>query len=127
MMFDNNTLSTEFDFILPKGLLDFQGKLHREGKMRMATAKDEIALQKDYRVQKNSAYTVLVMLSRVITCLGDLNSITPEILENLFTLDLAYLQEFYNRINQQGSAYIPVQCPSCNSRFDVELSLSGES
>lgn len=127
MILSENIFITEFDFILPKGLLDSQGKLHREGKMRMATAKDEISLEKDYRVQKNPAYAVLVMLSRVITRLGDLTSLTPEILENLFTLDLAYLQEFYNRINQQGSAYIPVQCPSCNSRFDVELSLSGES
>ncbi len=125
-MVNQNTFTTEFDFILPKGLVDSQGQVHREGKMRMATAKDEISLQKDYRVQKNSAYAVLVMLSQVITRLGSLSIVTPEILEQLFTLDLAYLREFYNRLNQQGSAYIPVQCPSCNSRFDVELALMGE-
>jgi hypothetical protein len=48
-------------------------------------------------------------------------------LEGLFTLDLSYLREFYNRINQEGSAYIPVECPQCSSQFSVELSLSGES
>jgi len=68
-----------------------------------------------------------VLLSRVITRLGSLSSVTPEVLEGLFTRDLAYLREFYNRLNQQGDAYIPVQCPQCSTQFSVELSLSGES
>jgi hypothetical protein len=126
-MGSENPLNTEFNFILPRGLLDAQGGIHRQGSMRLATAKDEIFVQKDRRVQNDSGYGVLVMLSRVITRLGSLSSVTPELLENLFTRDLAYLREFYNRINQQGDAYIPVQCPQCSSQFNVELSLSGES
>jgi hypothetical protein len=120
-------MNTEFNFILPRGLVDAQGNLHRQGVMRLATAKDEIAVQKDRRVQIEPAYGVLVMLSQVITHLGSLSSITPELLENLFTFDLSYLREFYNRINQEGTAYIPVECPQCSSQFSVELSLSGES
>jgi hypothetical protein len=126
-MGSENPLNTEFNFILPRGLVDEQGAIHRQGSMRLATAKDEIFVQKDRRVQNDPGYGVLVMLSRVITRLGSLSSITPELLENLFTRDLAYLREFYNRINQQGDAYIPVQCPQCSSQFNVELSLSGES
>jgi hypothetical protein len=126
-MAGENTLQTEFSFILPKGLVDAQGHIHRQGVMRLATAKDEICVQKDHRVQENPAYGVMVALSRVITRLGELSSITPELLEELFTLDLAYLREFYNRINQQGSAYILVQCPKCSSNYRVELALSGES
>jgi hypothetical protein len=120
-------MNTEFNFILPRGLVDAQGNIHRQGVMRLATAKDEIAVQKDRRVQIEPAYGVLVMLSQVITRLGSLSSITPELLENLFTFDLSYLREFYNRINQEGTAYIPVECPQCSSQFSVELSLSGES
>ena len=120
-------MNTEFNFILPRGLVDAQGNIHRQGVMRLATAKDEIAVQKDRRVQIEPAYGVLVMLSQVITHLGNLSSITPELLENLFTFDLSYLREFYNRINQEGTAYIPVECPQCSSQFSVELSLSGES
>jgi hypothetical protein len=120
-------MNTEFNFILPRGLVDAQGNLHSQGVMRLATAKDEIAVQKDRRVQIEPAYGVLVMLSQVITRLGSLSSITPELLENLFTFDLSYLREFYNRINQEGTAYIPVECPQCSSQFSVELSLSGES
>lgn len=122
-----DTLRTEFNFILPKGLVDDRGQVHRQGVMRLATAKDEICVQKDRRVQDNPGYGVLVMLSQTITSLGELSSVTPDLLEGLFTQDLAYLREFYNRINQQGSAYILVQCPKCSSDFRVEMALSGES
>jgi hypothetical protein len=123
----NKEIYTEFDFILPRGLVDNAGNVHRQGVMRLATAKDEIYLQKNRDAQENSAYAVIVMLSRVITKLGNLTEINTNLLENLFTQDLAYLREFYNRINQHGDAYIPVQCPQCNTNFQVELSLAGES
>jgi hypothetical protein len=125
-MNNQNLLQTEFNFILPKGLIDSSGKMHRQGAMRLTTAKDEICVQKDNRVQKEPVYKVLVLLSLVIIHLGELSSVTPEILENLFSRDLAYLREFYNRINQHGNADIPVQCPRCSSNFSVELSLAGE-
>lgn len=120
-------LQTEFQFILPRGLVDDQGKIHRQGTMRLATAKDEISQQKEPRVRENPAYSVLVMLARVITNLGELSSVTPDLLENLFTQDLAYLRTFYNQINQQNSATMQVKCPQCNSNFNLELELSGES
>jgi hypothetical protein len=124
---NKNPLQTEFKFSLPRGLVDDESKVHSQGFMRLATAKDEISVQKDHRVQDNPAYGFLVMLSLVITSFGDLSEVTPELLENLFTYDLAYLREFYNRINQQGIASLPVKCPRCNNDFNVELELSGES
>lgn len=116
----------EFSFTLPKGLIDEQGEVHRQGIMRLATAKDEIRVQADQRVQNNPGFWTLVMLSRVIVRLGDLSEVTPEHLENLFTLDIAYLREFYNRLNQQGTAQLQVQCPKCANDFKVELTLVGE-
>jgi hypothetical protein len=47
------TLQTEFDFTLPRGYVDSEGTLNREGKMRLSTAYDEIAPMKDPRVQAN--------------------------------------------------------------------------
>lgn len=125
-MSQTDRLFTKFEFTLPKGLVDAEGTVHRQGIMRLATAKDELAVQKDWRVQQEPAYEMLVRLSRVITRLGELSDLTPTLLENLFTVDLVYLQEFYNRINQQGDPLIPVQCPQCQAQFDVELELSGE-
>src|SRR6185436_4770409 len=114
-----DTLCTEFAFTLPRGLSDSEHRIHRHGVMRLATAKDEILVQQERRVQENPAYGVLVMLARVITRLGSLNSVSPDLLEELLLHDIAYLREFYNRINQQGDVHIPTQCPHCNTQFSV--------
>jgi hypothetical protein len=92
-------LQTEFEFTLPCGFLDEDGTLHKEGVMRRATAADEILPLKDPRVVKNPAYLVVILLSRVVTRLGDVSRITPKIVEGLFATDLAYLQNLYNSVN----------------------------
>lgn len=122
-----DSLCTEFAFTLPRGLIDTQNQVHRHGVMRLATAKDEILVQKEPKVQENSAYSVLVMLSRVITRLGSFNQVSPDLLEGLVLPDISYLRELFNRINQQGNALIPTQCPHCNTQFSVQLELAGES
>src|SRR5687768_14709806 len=91
---------TEYEFVLPAGYLDEDGELHREGTMRLATAADEILPLKDPRVQKNSAYLVVIVLSRVITHLGSLRAVSTKTIEGLFVSDLAYLQRLYNDINR---------------------------
>ncbi|HKJ67402.1 MAG TPA: phage tail assembly protein [bacterium] len=113
-------LQTEFEFTLPKGYVDKDGNLHKKGIMRLANAKDEIAPLEDPRVHRNKAYLVLILLSRVITKLGDLKDITPNIIENLFSSDLAYLQDFYRRINSNGHAKMTVLCPQCEHEFEVD-------
>ena len=84
---------TEYPFTLPRGFVDNEGTLHKTGVMRLATAKDEIIPLQDYRVQSNRAYLVIILLSRVITKLGEIKFIDTDIIENLFSTDLAYLQE----------------------------------
>jgi hypothetical protein len=118
---------TEFEFTLPRGLVLTDNTIHRQGTMRLTTARDELLLERDRTVQDHPLYGDLVMLAAVITRLGSLPEITPAILENLFSVDLAYLREFYNQINQQNQAHIPARCPQCNHQFEVELALSGES
>lgn len=111
-------LQTEYSFTLPRGFADAQGKIHREGIMRLATAMDEIAPMRDLRVRDNQAYLTVVILSRVITRLGDIGEISPGIVEKLYTADLAYLQDFYRRINSDGGA-MSVTCPNCNHTFAI--------
>lgn len=119
---------TEFQFTLPKGYVDKEGNVHREGIMRLATAMDEIAPLQDYRVQANRAYLVIILLSRVIEKLGDLRTVGPNIIESLFSSDLAYLQDFYRRVNEEGSAMMPAKCPSCGHDFELDMGASlGES
>ena len=112
-------LQTEFEFTLPKGYVDQDGTAHRQGAMRLATAMDEISPLKDARVKNNDAYLSLIILSRVITRLGSLREVNTGVLERMFTADLAYLQEFYQSINEGGESLGRVACPSCQTEFDI--------
>ena len=119
-------LQTEFPFTLPHGFLDSEGALHREGEMRMSTAYDEIAPLKDSRVRSNPGYLVLILLARVVTKLGEVETINPKVMESLFAGDLAYLQDLYQRINHNGHNRVGVTCPHCQEAFEVELASQGE-
>ncbi len=93
--------------------------------MRLATAADEILPLKDPRVQSNEAYLLLILLSRVITRLGSVSSINPKVMEGLYAADLAFLQDFYNRINRNGKASLEAICPKCAHEFAVEANGAG--
>jgi ABC-type transporter Mla MlaB component len=118
-------LQTEFEFALPRGYVDSDGNLHKDGVMRLATAADEIYPLKDMRVKANQAYLVVVLLSRVITRLGSLDNITPTVIERLFSADLAYLQDFYRQINENGNSCRLATCPECLHRLLLPLAAGG--
>lgn len=118
---------TEFAFTLPQGYVDPEGTVHREGIMRLATAYDEIMPLQDPRVQRNPGYLVIILLSRVIARLGSLEQLNPRVIEGFFAADLAYLQDLYQRINQNGHTRLRVGCPHCQGEFDVEVLPAGES
>ena len=108
---------TEFEFTLPCGYLGEDGTLHRDGVMRRATAADEILPLRDPRVVKNEAYLVVILLSRVVTRLGNVDPINPKVIEQLFATDLAYLQDLYNQVNQAESGD-PIICNHCNQEVE---------
>lgn len=114
-------LTTEFPFVLPRGYLDRNGVLHREGVMRLATARDEIGPQTDTRVRQNAAYLTVLLLERTVTRLGSLTDVDTYVIEGLFASDLAFLQDLYGRINQEGHTEASVTCPSCNNEFTVDI------
>jgi hypothetical protein len=115
------SFQTEFEFTLPMGYIDEQGTVHKKGSMRLATAMDEISPLRDMRVRSNQAYLVITLLARVITRLGTIESVTPNIIENLFAADLAYLQALYRTINEEGRTTVRVTCPECGAEFEVDL------
>lgn len=119
-------LQTEYEFTLPKGFLDNQGELHKNGVMRLATAGDEILPQKDPRVQNNPGYLTVILLSRVVTKLGTLEDVNPRIIEGLFVEDLGYLQELYRRVNGDEALTLSTKCPHCGESVEVSFS-PGES
>ncbi|MEU9148968.1 MULTISPECIES: hypothetical protein [unclassified Streptomyces] len=114
-------LRTEFPFQLPRGYVDEQGTVHRDGVMRLSTARDELIPLRDVRVQENPAFLSVVLLGRVITRLGTLAFVHDGIVENMFASDLAFLQDFYRQINAEGHTRAAVNCPHCSEPFEVEL------
>ena len=114
-------MKTEFAFALPKGYLDADGTLHREGVMRLATARDEIEPLRDAGVRQNEAYLAVLLLSRVVTRLGTITSVTPDLVERLYAADFDHLQRLYERINADGESVGSVTCPECARRFEVDL------
>ncbi|MFJ6985415.1 MULTISPECIES: hypothetical protein [unclassified Streptomyces] len=114
-------MRTEYPFVLPRGYVDPHGRVHREGVMRLATARDEIAPQTDPKVRQNPAYLTVLLLSRTVTRLGGVTDVSADTVENLFASDLAFLQDLYRRINQDGRTEAEVDCPSCTHRFLVDV------
>ena len=119
------TLQTEFEFTLPRGYVDKEGNLHKQGTMRLATALDEIAPLRDPRVTANQAYMAVILLARVITKMDSLPDVNTGVIEKLFSADFAYLQDFYRRINENGTAKVSTTCPECSHNFEVDLGNPG--
>ena len=119
-------LQTEYEFTLPKGYVDAEGSLHQKGVMHLATAADEILPAKDPRVQRNPNYLPVIVLSRVISKLGDLQEVNPGIIEKLFVGDLTFLQDLYGKINGNGNSTVKVTCPRCGEEFEEETASPGE-
>ena len=116
-------LRTEYAFELPRGYLDRRGVLHKRGIMRMATARDELEPLSDARVAARPAYLTVVLLARVISRLGTLeeDEVDVRVIEDLFAADLAFLQDLYRRINQEGHTRAAVACPNCQHEFTVDV------
>lgn len=115
----------EYEFELPVGFVDADGNAHRQGMMRLATALDEIEPLSDPRVEANEAYLVILLLSRVITRLGSLAAVTPQVVERLYAADLAYLQELYQRLNAPQPVVVNATCPNCGTSFQLQVAPLG--
>jgi hypothetical protein len=111
---------TEYEFTLPLGLREGE-VVHREGIMRLATARDEIEPMRDAAVRANEAYLTVLLLARVITRIGPVTTITPAVVEGLYAADFDHLQQLYERINTSADAVGVVSCPQCQGEFEVDL------
>jgi hypothetical protein len=101
--------------------VDEQGIQHREGTMRLATARDEIEPLRDPAVRANAAYLTVLLLARTVTRIGSITAVTPQLVERLFAADFDHLQRLYERVNSDGDSVGVVSCPACEHRFEVDL------
>ena len=122
-------MKTEYEFALPRGYVDSEGNLHKRGWMRLARAKDLLLPLQDPRVQKNQNYTIVILLSRLVTKLGTVKLVNPPVIEGLFAADMAYLMDFCRRINGSNgiSRHLTLTCSQCGQAFAGEIDIQGES
>src|SRR3954453_18689121 len=114
-------MRTEIEFTLPRGYVDAAGNVHREGTMRLATARDEIEPLREVAVRQNQAYLSVLLLARTVTRIGEISEISPELIEGLYAADFDHLQRRYERVNSDGEAVGVVSCPECAHEFEVDL------
>jgi hypothetical protein len=114
-------MQTEIEFTLPRGYVAGDGVVHRSGRMRLATARDEIEPLRDPEVRRNNAYVSVLLLARTVTRIGDITEVTPPLIESLFAADFDHLQRLYERVNSDGESVGVVNCPECSHRFEVDL------
>lgn len=119
-------MQTVYDFELPKGYMDNSGEIHKKGKMRLATAGDEISATRDPRVLANPSYLSIVVLSKVITQMEGVEMVTTTLIEKLFTADMAFLQDMYQKINNTEAVTMKVVCPECGNTHEVPLNFTRE-
>ncbi len=117
---------TQVEFELPKGYIDKNGEVHKHGIMKLANAADEIVPLNDPRVKMNPGYLSILLLERVITQLGKLKKVDAHVIESLFTADMAYLQDLYQKINSVEPIEATVICPKCAHEFRYETPFFGE-
>jgi hypothetical protein len=62
-----------------------------------------------------------MLLSHVIVALGELSTITPQIIAGLFASDLLYLEDLYLRVNGNAGVIMDAVCPRCGNHFQLQV------
>lgn len=114
-------MQTEYAFTLPRGYVDADGAVHQHGRMRLATALDEIEAVEHPRVQEKPAFLPVLLLARVVTQLGEVTAVSPRTIASLFAADIAYLQDLYLRLNGTQAIRMGTVCPHCQQQFEVQV------
>jgi hypothetical protein len=111
----------EIKFTLPLGYVDKEGVVHRSGKMRPATAHDELKVQENMKNSNVQRYSDILMLSRVIVKLGSLKEISPAVIEGLYEVDFLYLQMLYREVNSTYERKVEARCPACGNIDEINM------
>lgn len=116
------SLQSHVPFVLPVGLPASDGVAHRDGVMRLATARDELQPLASAEVRRNEAYLTVLLLARTVVSIGPVTAITPDLIEGMYAADFDHLQRLYERLNTDQDPWGSVTCPGCQQEFDVDLS-----
>lgn len=91
----------QIEFDLPHGYVDKKGKLHKSGTMRVSTQDDEVLIKQHGKYKLDHSYAKIAILAKVVTKLGTLKQVTPEIIADLYADDLRFLKALYEELNKE--------------------------
>lgn len=120
-------IRTTFRFTLPRGAgIKAETGRKTSGVMRLVQVKDLLQIERDGQVQRGSGAFYIVLLSKVVTELGNERMITRKTIEQLHPVDFAFLVDFLHEINHQVIKKVPLTCPECGHRFLGAFAQLGE-
>jgi len=111
-------MNGEREFTLPYGL-EVGDKVFRSGRMRPATALDEIETQESSGIQFNGRLRDINLLSRVVTSIGEISPVTEEHIEELYEADFIYLQLLCSEMDRSDGR-VAVRCPRCGKEHHFD-------
>lgn len=109
---------------LPGGLLDADGMVHTEARVREVNGSDEEAMAKELRANMNVARLVDLMLRRTVEAIGPYDPVPPGMLDNLLVGDRSALM-LAVRIATFGTDWevTDFPCRLCNATFGTIVEL----
>lgn len=107
----------DFDFELPVGYIDEDGRLHRTATLRKMTGHEE-ALLADRKLRQNGGRLVTELLANCLTRLGDVSVINRHFVSQLTSPDRNYLLMELRKITFGPELQTHYVCPSCNETIE---------
>lgn len=120
-------IRTTFRFTLPRGTgIKTEAGRKASGTMRLTQVKDLVSIERDGQVQRGTGAFYVVLLSKVITEIGTEKMITRRTIEQLNSVDFAFLVDFLHEINHQVIRKIPLTCSDCGHTYLGAFTQLGE-
>lgn len=102
----------EFEFELPVGYVDEDGRVHRAAVLRKMTGREEVLLA-DRKLRQNGGRLVTELLASCLRRLGELEPVPREVVSRLTSADRNYLLLELRKITFGSTMETTYDCPSC--------------
>jgi hypothetical protein len=113
----------EFEFEMPIGYLDADGRLHRTAMLRKMTGRDE-AIMADKKNRKNGARLITELLGNCLLRIGDIDKPGQRVAQALYSADRHYLLMMLRQITFGAELEAAYSCPSCREATTTVEDLS---
>jgi hypothetical protein len=108
----------EYEFELPIGVLDDEGRLHRHGTLRKMTGREE-AILADQQNQRNGGKLVTELLASCVLTLGEIKPLGAATVANMYSADRNYLLLKLRSATFGSQLQATYKCPSCGHSHEM--------